>query len=225
MSHSDDLPDIIPVFPLTGVLLLPGAVLPLHIFEERYRNLVADALDGGWPIGMIQPLQPRQDNRPPPDALPENPDLYGVGCAGRVDRWQQTPDGRYALVLRGVSRFRVVEELPLERGYRRVRADYADFTGDGTEQGELLEPERMLSALRAFAERQGAQVDLTTLAGTPPLELLNALAMQLPITPVEKQSLLEAPTVLQRQELLLSLLGMGVAPKSEDDYYTPPSLN
>lgn len=225
MSQSNHLPEIIPVFPLTGVLLLPGAVLPLHIFEERYRNMVADALEGGLPIGMIQPLQPRQDNRPPPDATPENPALYAVGCAGRIDQWQQTPDGRYALVLRGASRFRIVEELPLHRGYRRVRADYGDFAGDATEQGDLLEPERMLAALRAFAERQGAQVDTAALAATPPLDLLNGLAMQLPITPVEKQSLLEAPTAVQRQELLLALLGMGVTPKSEDDYYTPPSLN
>ena len=101
-------PDILPIFPLTGVLLLPGMWLPLHIFEERYRNMIADARDGAAYIGMIQPVVPREDNRPKPEAPPENPEVYGIGCAGHIDQCEQTEDWRFYIQLKGVSRFRVM---------------------------------------------------------------------------------------------------------------------
>ncbi|NIP71952.1 MAG: hypothetical protein GWO16_02480, partial [Gammaproteobacteria bacterium] len=108
--HRNPLPEIVPIFPLTGVLLLPGMFLPLHIFEPRYRNMVADARAADGYIAMVQPVVPRQDNAPPPDAPPENPEVYPVGCLGHMERCEQTPDGRYAITLRGISRFRLHEE-------------------------------------------------------------------------------------------------------------------
>src|SRR5574341_2163623 len=123
-------PAVLPVFPLSGVLLLPGMWLPLHIFEPRYRNLAEDAWAGARHIGMVQPVVPRQDNRPPPGAPPENPEIYPVGCAGLIDQLERTEDGRFHLQLQGITRFRIVRELALQRGYRRVEADYGPYAGD-----------------------------------------------------------------------------------------------
>ncbi len=121
------LPEILPVFPLTGVMLLPGTVLPLHIFEPRYRALVEDTLEAEKIFGMIQPLAPQNDNRgPQPDADSSAPDLYKVGCAGYIEKWEKLPDGRFFVQLKGVNRFRFNEELSLQRGYRRVKAMYGE---------------------------------------------------------------------------------------------------
>src|SRR5262245_16545128 len=97
-------PQILPVFPLTGSLLLPGNLLPLNVFEPRYRNMVADALAGEKQIGMIQPLVPRQDNWVDAAQQPDSPELYTVGCLGQIEEHEQQPDGRYLLLLRGVCR-------------------------------------------------------------------------------------------------------------------------
>jgi uncharacterized protein len=110
------LPEILPVFPLTGVLLLPGTTLPLHIFEPRYRNMVEDVLEGDKIFGMIQPVVPRQDNRPLPGAETETPELYKIGCAGYIESWEKFSDGRFFVQLKGLNRFRYEEELPHNRG-------------------------------------------------------------------------------------------------------------
>src|SRR5258705_7532868 len=123
------LPEILPVFPLTGVMLLPGTVLPLHIFEPRYRALVEDTLEAEKIFGMIQPLAPQNDNRgPQPDADSSAPDLYKVGCAGYIEKWEKLPDGRFFVQLKGVNRFRFNEELSLQRGYRRLEWRYVAFS-------------------------------------------------------------------------------------------------
>ena len=142
------LPEILPVFPLTGVMLLPGTVLPLHIFEPRYRAMVEDALEGQKIFGMIQPLAPQNDNRgPQPDAENSAPDLYKVGCAGYIEKWEKLPDGRFFVQLKGVNRFRFNEEIALQRGYRRVKAMYGEFSDAGT--GANL-------AVRSFGDHRGA---------------------------------------------------------------------
>ena len=111
----------LPVFPLTGTLLLPETFLPLNIFEERYRNMVRDALEGDRQIGMIQPLIPGLDNFGVPPLDLQDPQLYPVGCLGRIEEHELQPDGRYVIVLKGVERFRVLRELDPRNGYRRVQ--------------------------------------------------------------------------------------------------------
>ena len=202
-------PETLPVFPLTGVLLLPGMVLPLHIFEPRYRAMVADALAGGGHIGMVQPFVPRQDNRPAPGAEPDTPELYRVGCAGRLEQHHETPDGRYLIHLRGVTRFRIAEELPLQEGYRRVRAEYAEFAADDGECEGEFDPAALLEAFAGFARERGLQVDWEELRRMPGAVLLNSLAMSLPFAPPEKQALLEAHGPSGREQVLLSLLKLG----------------
>jgi hypothetical protein len=277
-SH-DLLPAALPVFPLTGSLLLPGNWLPLNVFEPRYRNLVEDATgkrpdrqrrgrrpdadaepagggeraagedrarrqrggnrdagdhgDLGGPgdhpapswIGMIQPRMPQQDNWPALDAPPTNPELYTVGCAGRIERCEPQPDGRYLILLKGVSRFRVRRELALRHGYRRVAADYAEFAADLGEPAVALDPAPVLRALRAFGQQQGLSFDFDVLAALTGVALLNGLAVALPFPPAEKQLLLEAEGPHQRQQLLLTLMGMGVEPPGSGDYYAPPVVH
>lgn len=220
------LPDVVPIFPLTGVLLLPGMWLPLHVFEPRYRNMVSDAQAGAGMIAMVQPVVPRQDNSPPPDALPETPDVYGVGCLGRMERCDQTPDGRYVIALKGLSRFRLREELPLHHGYRRAVADYAPFAGDLREADAQLDGARLRGALREFGQRNNLPFDLSKLESVTGIALLNGLCMSLPFGPAEKQALLEAPTPEARERVLLGLMGMGLpdAPGASAPH-TPPVLN
>jgi Lon protease-like protein len=221
-------PSIIPVFPLTGSLLLPGTLLPLNVFEPRYRNMVADALEEGMHIGMIQPVVPRLDNFGDlldPTEVERAPELYHVGCVGRIDRSEVQPDGRYEIVLRGVCRFRIREELPEHRGYRRVRADYAEFLIDQGELQSFINPSRMLASLRAFGEKHGLEFDFDLLGDLPGISLLNGLAVALPFRPEEKQALLEAAGPMERERLLLMLMGMGIEPMSAEEYYSPPTVN
>jgi hypothetical protein len=221
-------PQVIPVFPLTASLLLPGNLLPLNIFEPRYRNMVADALEGGQHIGMIQPIVPRLDNFGElldPTEVERAPELYHVGCVGRIDRSQAQPDGRYEIVLRGICRFRIREELPEQRGYRRVRADYTEFLGDLAEPQSVLDPSRILASLRAFGEKHSLEFDYALLGDLPGISLLNGLAVALPFRPEEKQALLEADGPLERERLLLTLMGMGIEPLSAEEYYSPPTVN
>jgi hypothetical protein len=212
-----ELPEELAVFPLTGVLLLPGTVLPLHIYEPRYRHLVQDALDGAGVFGMIQPYQPRQDNRPLADAEDYAPELYEVGCAGWIEHHEQTPDGRFMLLLRGVSRFRVIEELPPRRGYRRVRAGYSAFHDAAPDAGFSLHRKQLLAALEAFSRGHGQEIATAQVDALEDVELLHAMAVSLPFHPTEKQALLEAPTLTDREAVLIGLLRMGAEPRDEDD--------
>jgi Lon protease-like protein len=217
--------EVIPVFPLTGSLLLPGNFLPLNIFEPRYRNMVEDALGGPRLIGMIQPVVPRNDNRPDLTVDPDHPDLYQVGCVGVIEESEPQDDGRYLILLKGLTRFRIEEELPLQRGYRQVRASYEEFREDLDEPRQELDPSRLLAALEAFAERQQLTFEMERLRLMPGVTLLNGLAVALPFPPGEKQALLEADSVQEREELLLSLMGMGLEGVTEGQYYSPPPVN
>ena len=219
------LPDILPIFPLTGVLLFPGMRLPLHVFEPRYRNMVEDALTGGRHIGMIQPLAPRQDNAPAPNAPQDAPELYPVGCAGSIEEYRKLEDGRNLLTLVGVSRFRFREELPLLRGYRRVRADYAQFVADYSGPPEPVDTHALLLALKAYGDQYSVPFDVARLSELPSTMLVNGLSMSLPFRPAEKQALLEAATLAERQKLVLGLMGMGLVSGTADSFHTPPTLN
>ena len=179
-----DLPDVLAVFPLTGVMLLPGTVLPLHIFEPRYRAMVEDALEGDKIFGMIQPFAPQNDNRgPQPGADNISPDLYKVGCAGYIEKCEKLPDGRFFLQLKGVNRFRFSEELELQRGYRRVKAIYQDFPDARLEQSWQCERSAVLDALAAYGRAQGMQVRPEQAQKFTDLELVNLLAVSLPFHP------------------------------------------
>jgi Lon protease-like protein len=220
------LPETLPVFPLTGVMLLPGTVLPLHIFEPRYRNLVEDALDGDKIFGMIQPFVPQNDNRGPQLGAPDvAPDLYKVGCAGYIEKSEKLPDGRFFVQLKGVNRFRLSEEFALQRGYRRVKALYQEFSDATLEKDWHCERDSILEALASFGKAHGMQVRPDQAARFSDLELVNLLGVSLPFHPAEKQALLEAPTLKDRESMLIDLLRLGSGPLDAEIDSTPRTLN
>lgn len=221
-----DLPEVLPVFPLTGVMLLPGTVLPLHIFEPRYRAMVEDALEGCKVFGMIQPFTPQDDNRgPQPGADQLSPDLYKVGCAGYIEKWEKLPDGRFFVQLKGVNRFRFSEELDLQQGYRRVRAVYRDFPDAGPQADWRCDRAALLNALATYGKTHGMQVRTDQAEKFTDLELVNLLAVSLPFHPAEKQALLEAPELKDREKILIGLLHLGAGPGDAESELPPRTLN
>jgi len=206
MSDAAALPDTIPIFPLTGVLLLPRGRLPLNIFEPRYLAMVQDALKDERLIGMVQPSEAQDDNRGG-GAL--NPPVYPVGCAGRITAFTETDDGRNLVTLTGVSRFRIRQELPLLSGYRRVSADWEPFAGDLAPAGEpSFDRERLVRGLRGFFAQRQATADWDSIEKAPGEHLITSIAMLCPFPPTEKQALLEAADVEERAKLLTALVEM-----------------
>jgi hypothetical protein len=220
------LPVMLPVFPLTGVMLLPGTVLPLHIFEPRYRNMVEDALNSDKIFGMIQPFTPQDDNRGPrPVAEAGAPELYKVGCAGFIEQSEKFPDGRYFVQIKGVNRFRYEDELPLYRGYRRVRGIYREFPDATLQEGWQCDRAAVLAALAAYGEAHGRRVNPEHAQRFSDLELVNLLSVSLPFHPAEKQALLEAPTLKDREIMLVNLLRLGAGTAEPESGAPPRTLN
>jgi Lon protease-like protein len=197
----------------------------LHIFEPRYRNMVQAVVAGDGFIGMVQPFSKQAvvyTEGGDPNAEDDHPELYDVGCAGVLEQWERFPDGRFFILLKGVSRFRIVEELELQDGFRRVRAECEGFEMDPVDSEAEVESQGLLDALVSFGESHQVSLDLEKLAELPGLALLNSLAMGLPFPPEEKQALLEARDVRARYDMLLALLAMGLQLGPEG---SPPPLH
>ncbi|MGE5368658.1 MAG: LON peptidase substrate-binding domain-containing protein [Chloroflexota bacterium] len=208
-SDIRELPEIIPVFPLAGAVLLPRGELPLNIFEPRYVQMVDEALTADRLIGMIQPLPSGNGATPPP--------LYQIGCAGRITRFAETGDDRYLITLTGVSRFRIVEELTGAAPYRRFRVDYSGFGADllpGAGEN-AVDRESMISMLRTFAESSKLEVDWASIDAAPTETLVNALAMMSPFGSNEKQALVEAIDLKTRAETLVALAKLDLAERDD----------
>ncbi|MDE1936567.1 LON peptidase substrate-binding domain-containing protein [Bradyrhizobium sp.] len=204
-----DLPEIIPVFPLPGALLLPRGQMPLNIFEQRYLAMVDDAFrDGHRLIGMIQP-----DVSHSPDET--HPKLFQVGCVGRITQLAESGDGRYILELTGISRFKVVEEQSALTPYRQCKVDYFPYIDDFTARKgeEAVDREALLKALMDFLKANNLKVDWEGIENAPNEALVNALAMMSPYGPPEKQAMLEAPDLKTRAEILIAITEMDLAKK------------
>lgn len=205
-----DLPEVIPVFPLPGALLLPRARLPLNIFEPRYLAMLDDALRSDHRlIGMVQPYEST--------TLP--PRLHVIGCAGRVTSLSETEDGRYLIALTGISRFRMVGELDGFAPYRRVKAEWSDFVADLSPIDEAPEFCRkdFLAVLRRYFKVVHLVSDWDSLSEANPELLINSLAMMCPFAVEEKQALLEAPRLSDRVETLTALMQFVIASGGDDD--------
>ena len=185
----------IPIFPLAGAILFPRAQLPLHIFEERYREMVRDALAGKAQIGMIQPLEPG-----------DHPSLYRVGCIGEVVGVEELDDGRFNIVLQGSTRFRLIAEADVGTAYRQADVDTAAYNDD--------EPDPLASVVRADVEREarrfgdalGLSVDWEAVGRLDDEMLVNAIAQVAPFDIGAKQALLEEPTLAGRADLVVQLM-------------------
>ncbi len=188
----------VPVFPLAGALLFPRSQLPLHIFEPRYREMVQDALAGDRLIAMIQP---RDDGRDPPS-------LFDVGCIGRIDSVEKMDDGRFNIVLEGLSRFRVAREAEVGTAYRQIDADRSGFD-DKEEEMALLgiaqraEVER---EARAYADSLGYLVDWDSVGRLDDELLVNGICQIAPLDIGSKQALLEAADLPDRADLLVQFM-------------------
>jgi Lon protease-like protein len=199
----EDLPDAFPVFPLAGALLLPRGRLPLNIFEPRYLAMTEDALAAGRLLGMIQP-----DTQRPRGA--GGPALYRIGCLGRISAFSETEDGRYLITLSGLIRFAVVEELPMRRGYRRVRAALGGFAADlaPPSPDPVCDRDALLADLRGYFARQGIEANWEAIGGMSEETLITTLCMACPFQVPEKQALLEAPGEADRVAALRALLAI-----------------
>jgi uncharacterized protein len=208
---ASELPPVIPVFPLAGALLLPRGQMPLNIFEPRYLAMIDDALaDRHRLIGMIQP----DTAHPGPE---QRPNLYKIGCAGRITQLAETGDGRYLVELTGVARFRIADEPSVLTPYRQCRVDYAfadDFVARKGE--EAVDRDALLKALADFLKANKLNADWDGIEKAPNEALVNALAMMSPHGPAEKQAMLEAPDLKTRAEILVALTEIELA-RSENE--------
>ncbi|WP_448582655.1 LON peptidase substrate-binding domain-containing protein [Thermaurantiacus sp.] len=194
-----ELPAVIPVFPLSGAILLPRALLPLNIFEPRYLAMTRDAMAGDRLIGIIQP---KGDGGAGP------PELFGTGGLGRITRFSETGDGRYLIALAGIIRFHVTEEVGVATPYRQVRADYAPFVQDWNPAPPLPAMVRasLEDSLRAYLETQNLAADWDAVRGADDEGLVSTLATVCPFEILERQALLEAPDLEARASMLTALM-------------------
>jgi uncharacterized protein len=212
-SHAE-LPATLPIFPLTGVLLLPRGKLPLNIFEPRYLNMVRDALAGDRMIGMVQPREddPTTLTGPPAGAAPPDrpPALYPTGCAGRITAFDEAEDGHCQITLTGVARFEIREEVPTLRGYRRIVPDWQRFRADLADDEATIDRSRLLTALKAFFKLNDIAADWDSITATSDERLVTSLAMICQFAPSEKQALLEAHDLGERSRVITALVEMAV---------------
>lgn len=205
-----ELPAVVPVFPLSGALLLPRSHLPLNIFEPRYMQMIDDALAGDRMIGMVQP---RFDEAPDDD---DQPPLCEVGALGRLVSFQETGDGRYLIQLAGITRFRILDEVRGGFPYRRCRisadrfaADLASGDGDGG-----VDRDALIKAFQSYLDANDLEADWKSVRAASNEALVNTLAMMSPYGPAEKQALLEAPDLKARAATLVAITEMELARQS-----------
>lgn len=202
------LPEVLPVFPLSGVLLLPGASLPLNIFEPRYLTMIEESLGRGRYIGMVQPRSAEQG---PAHGAAGEPPIYTVGCAGRIVSFAETGDGRLAVTLLGVCRFAIQEELPLVNGYRRVVPDFSPYQNDLEEGGgTLIDRVGLLRTVKAYFTANNIEADWESVDSAVDAALVTTLAMACPFGASERQALLECADTAARGILLGDLMTLSL---------------
>jgi len=209
-----DLPHVLPVFPLPGALLLPRGQMPLNIFEPRYLAMIDDAMaDRHRLLGMIQP----DTAHPGPEE--NKPNLYKIGCAGRITQLAESGDGRYLVELTGVARFRIVDEPKALTPYRQCGVDFRPFADDfvARKGEEAVDRNALLKALASFLKANKLNADWDGIEKAPNEALVNALAMMSPYGSAEKQAMLEAPDLKTRAEILVALTEIELAKNESED--------
>lgn len=194
----DELPDTIPLFPLSGALLLPGGSLPLNIFEPRYLAMIQEAMSSGHRmIGMIQPQN-------------DGNGYYQVGCAGRISEFSESDDGRYIISLSGIARFDCHSHHLDEAGFLVGQVDFAKFAQDLEPDTSLIERDNLLSVLRTYFDVKGFSADWSHIDECQDERLVTTLSMICPFDGTEKQALLETEDLASRTQLLIAMLEMSV---------------
>ncbi|MEM7679613.1 MAG: LON peptidase substrate-binding domain-containing protein [Pseudomonadota bacterium] len=200
----DDLPDVLPIFPLEGVLLLPGGNLPLNIFEPRYLAMVETAMASHRMIGMVQPKteEPKHSGKSA---------IYDVGCAGKITEFAETEDGRYLISLTGISRFHVEQELSVVTNFRQINADWTSYKDDVVKADCLdMDREKLKNLLADYFSKNDMDCDWQAIEQADDSRLITCLSMACPLSPSEKQALLEAKDCGNRADLFMTMLQMAI---------------
>ena len=201
-----ELPGILPIFPLPGVIVLPNGNLPLNIFEPRYISMVEDALGKNRMIGMIQPN---------PGSQKDN-GLYPIGCASKIVSFSETSDNRYLIELKGIIRFKIFKELDTIRGYRNIVPVWDNFKHDLSINSESLKIDGLIELLKKYFKYNNISVDADELHKVPANQIISAIPQVCSFQNNEKQAILEAKTDKERAEVIISLLKMDLLDESEN---------
>tara|TARA_B100001175_G_C19337604_1_gene555763 strand:+ start:93 stop:737 length:645 start_codon:yes stop_codon:yes gene_type:complete len=200
MKKKEQLPEIIPVFPLSNFIIFPETTVPLNIFEPRYIQMIDDTMKNSRMIGMIQPKK---------NLKQENSDLYQIGCLGKITSFNETDDGRYLVVINGLSRFKILDEIENSKLYRECKVSFEEFKDDfvlNKDKDKLINLEDIFKNLKIFFEKKGLVLNLNELKNQSLDQTINALSMASPFSLEEKQALLETTNLDQRKKKLEEIL-------------------
>ena len=195
----NSLPEEIPIFPLSNFIIFPNTSVPLNIFEPRYIAMINDVMKGDKIIGMTQPKKINQSM----------PVLYNIGCAGKITKFTETKDGRYLIILLGISRFKIIKELKTQNLYRKFQVDFKNFSYDLNKENEEIkfsDLELIFKKLKSLFIKQGYIIDWKELEKQNLDQTINKLAMASPFSSEEKQILLETINLNERKEKLKQIL-------------------
>lgn len=200
MNNLNELPKEIPVFPLSNFIIFPDTTVPLNIFEPRYIQMVDDCMKSNRVMGMIQPKKTGNLKKP---------DLYNVGCIGKITSFNETEDGRYLIVLNGISRFKIVNEVSTNKLYRICKVNYENFLSDLNQKKESLNfssLETIFKDLKDFFDKKGYMINWSELKNQDLGYTINTLSMASPFSLEEKQTLLESLDINERKSKLEKIL-------------------
>ena len=197
-----NFPKTIPVFPLSNFIIFPKTTVPLNIFEERYLNMVDDAMKSNKFIGMIQPVKSKNENN-------EKPGLHKIGCLGKITSFRETNDGRYLIEIKGIIRFQTIEEIKTNNKYREVMVDFSKFSKDldnNDQEIKFMDLELIFKDLKSLFDKKGFIINWKALEKQSLEETINALSMASPFSLEEKQVLLEAENLNIRKQRIAEIL-------------------
>jgi len=200
MTKFEDLPKEIPIFPLSNFIIFPETAVPLNIFEPRYVQMIDDSMKSNKLIGMVQPKKTGELNKP---------DLHNVGCIGKITSFNETNDGRYLILINGISRFKIIEEVLTEKLYRICKISYKNFANDIIEKKEKInfsDLELIFKDLRNIFEKKGFVINWSELKNQDLNQTINTLSMASPFSLEEKQILLESFDIKARKSKLEEIL-------------------
>lgn len=209
-----DLPGEVALFPLEGVLLLPNGYLPLNVFEERYLEMVEDTMKGNRIIGIIQPHPEAQTDK--------KPELFKIGCLGRITNYSETGDGRLTIGLQGICRFTFVEECATDKPYRIAKIHPFEKDLVAQKDDGRVDRESLLNTFESFLEAHEMEADWGSIMQAPTTTLVNALSIVAPFGIAEKQALLEAEDTFTRAQTLIALTERALMFADNEE---KPSLN
>ena len=197
-------PNIIPVFPLSGVIYFPKTNLPLNIFEQRYLSLINDAYNKDKLMGMVQSKK-------------ESKSVYEIGCLGKISDYQKSKDGRILINLTGISRFRILKEVPNDKLYREFQVDYKSFEEDVENTNNKVDAEELMEKAKTFFKRNGLLLNWREFEKLDHVQKINTLSMIAPITNEEKQKLLEAISLENKIKTLENIISFYLYETSESN--------